>query len=110
MKDPLQQKIVLDKFYEVKEIVRTVHVQAGDEQYRLEIYKHYTNPKTPYVASLFVKREMPAPEADVEGETLGCYVLDVSFPWVAKDSAQEALVDALDFLENRHPKRPKKSA
>jgi hypothetical protein len=79
-KDPLGEKLFLDKFYEVTEVIRTVHVQAGDSHYRIEINKHYTNPKTPFTASYFVKHQVPNPEAKIEGETLDSYLLDTSLP------------------------------
>ena len=39
--DPLGERLFLDKFYEVTEVIRTVYVQAGDSHYRIEINKHY---------------------------------------------------------------------
>jgi hypothetical protein len=107
-KDPLGEKMFLDKFYEVTEVIRTVHVQAGDTHYRIEINKHFTNPKTPFTASYFVKHQVPNPEAKLEVETLDTYLIDGSLPWVSERTPEAALATALGFLSDRHPK--KKSA
>jgi len=108
MSDPLKAKLFLEKFYEVKELVRTVEVDADDVCYRIEVYKHYTNPKTPFVASYFVQHKVPHPASQVAGETLDSFLLDTSLPWVAERTAEEALATALSFLGDRHPKRVKK--
>jgi hypothetical protein len=110
MKDPLSEKTVLERFYEVREVVRAVCVQAGDSDYRIEIYKHYTNPQTPFTAGYFVKHQVPKPQPAIEGETLDSYQLDNSLPWVAERTAESALATALSFLRDRHPKKPAKSA
>jgi hypothetical protein len=102
-KDPLDERLFLDKFYEVTEVIRTVHVHAGDSHYRIEINKHYTNPKTPFTASYFVKHQVPNPEVD-------SYLLDTSLPWVAERTPEAALATALGFLGDRHPKIAAKSA
>jgi hypothetical protein len=104
-KNPLSEKMFLDKFYAVTEVVRTVHVQAGDTSYRIEINKHYTNPKTPFTASYFVKHQVPSPEAKIGAETLDTYLLDTSPPWVAERTPEAALGAALGFLGDRHPKK-----
>jgi len=107
-KDPLSEKSVRDKFYEVKELVRVVHVQADDTDYRLEIYRHYTNPQTPYVVSYFVEHRVPHPNMQAEGEELDAYFLDNSLPWVAERTCESALATALGFLADRHPKKRKR--
>jgi len=109
-KDPLGEKLFLDKFHEVTEVIRTVHVQAGDSHYRIEINKHYTNPKTPFTARYFVKHQVPNPEAKIEGETLDSYLLDTSLPWVAERNPEAALTTALGFLGGRYPRKAAKSA
>ena len=103
-KDPLSEKVFLDKFQEVTEVIRTVHVQAGGAHYRIEINKHYTNPRTPFTATYFVKHQVPNPEAKLESESLGSYLHDVSLPWVNERTPEEALATALGFLGDRHPK------
>lgn len=108
MSDPLKEKLFLEKFYEVKELVRTVEVEADDTCYRIEICKHYTNAKTPFVASYFVQHKVPHPASQIAGETLDSFLLDTSLPWVAEESADAALATALSFLGDRHPKKVKK--
>jgi hypothetical protein len=109
-RDPLGEKIFLDKFYEVTEVVRTVHVQAGDSHYRIEVNKHRSNPQTPFTVRYFVKHQVPSPEAKIGAETLDTYLLDTSQPWVAERTPEAALATALSFLGDRHPKTAAKSA
>lgn len=110
MPDPLEKSIFLEKFSEVRELVRTVELSAGDTSYRLEIFKHVTNPKTPFVVDYFVKHQIPKPNAQLKGETLDVYLLDTSLPWVAERSPDAALATALGFIGDGHPKPTKKTA
>jgi len=109
-KDPLGEKIFLDKFYGVSEVVRTVHVQAGESHYRIEINKHHINPRTPFTARYFVKHQVPSPEVRIGAETMDTYLLDTSPPWVGERTPEAALATALSFLADRHPKKAAKSA
>jgi hypothetical protein len=102
MKDPLAAKAVVGKFEEVKELVRTVYLRAGDTDYRLEIYRHYTNPQTPYVVSYFVGHKIPHPNPKFQGRTIDAFFVDSSLPWAHGTSPEQALARALDFLQDRH--------
>ena len=108
MKDPLAEKTFVDKFVEVKELVRTVDVRAGNTDYRLEIYRHYTNEQTPYVVGYFVRRNVPNLESELKGGTADAFFLDNSLPWVSATSPGQALARALGFLQDRHRRQARK--
>ena len=110
MGDPLKEKIFLDKFHGVTELVRTVDVSLNDDEYRIEVYKHHTNEQTPYTACCFVKREVRLANPEPGLEERYAYLLDGSFPWVSAKSGDAALGEALSFLEERNPKRQSKVA
>lgn len=108
MGDPLAAKTLIDKFEEVKELVRTIHVRAGDTDYRLEIYRHHSNSQTPYVVGCFVQRKVPDAESELKGRPTDAFFLDPSLPSSTGTSAEQALGRALSFLGDRHPKNARK--
>jgi hypothetical protein len=105
MKDPLAEKTLVDKFDEVRELIRTVYVRAGDRDYRLEIYRHYTNAQTPYVVGYFVRRSVPSLQSELKGGTADAFFLDNSLPWVSGTSPEQVLGKALAFLKDRQPNK-----
>jgi hypothetical protein len=107
MGDPLAEKTFVDKFVEVKELVRTVDVRAGDADYRLEIYRNYSNAQTPYVVHCFVRRKVLRSEPEFKGQTIDALSLDGSL-LERGASPEQALARALGFLHDRHRRRARR--
>ena len=89
-------------FHRISEVVGVYHVSLHDDDYRIEIHKNYTNANTPYTATYFVRHVVGLGKGRAAGsDEMQAYLLDVSLPWVAEDSADAALEQALTFLEER---------
>ncbi len=107
MGDPLAEKTFVDDFGEVKELVRTVDVRAGDTDYRLEVYRNYSNAQTPYVVHCFVRRKVLRPEPELKGQTIDALSLDGSL-LEQGTGPEQALARALRFLRDRHRRQARK--
>ncbi len=60
-KDPLGEKLFLDKFHEVTEVIRTVHVQAGDS---------HSASKSTSITPIPRPRSLPATSSNIRCPTL----------------------------------------
>ena len=93
-------------FHRISEVVCAFHVSLHDDDYRIEIHKNYSNANTPYTAAYFVRHVVGVGKDRPAGsDEMQAYLLDVSLPWVAEDSADAALEQALTFLEERKRRR-----
>jgi hypothetical protein len=75
---------------EVYEVVKTAVVVKDGKTYRVEVWKSYSNPSMPYIASCCVEEE-------IEEKTVW-----VDFPLAStdRDDVDGTLVQALSFLPN----------
>lgn len=84
-------------FSEWYEVVRTLSVQLDGRRYRLEIIHRFNRQlASVYDALLWVSAAKGEPLEDWEH-----LVRDVSFPWVAQDTPEGALHQALGLLHKR---------
>jgi len=82
-------------FDEVYEVVRTVDIIHDDKFYRFEVVRGYTNTNVPYTVHAWVQDDVKVEEDD---EPKCVWIQDNSQPWVACESAEGALSQALGFL------------
>lgn len=89
-------------FTEWYEVVNTVSVRLNGVLYRLEVIRRFNRQlQSAYDALLWMGAA--GSEAVEEWEHL---VRDTSFPWVAQDTAEGALDQALTFLHQRRQSGP----
>jgi hypothetical protein len=86
----------------VSEIVKSVEVSAyTGELFRVEIADHSTKDKKSFKARYFEQKlNYPNTDGDMGGNLGFAIWVEADRPWVDKQTANEALLDALDFLEN----------
>jgi hypothetical protein len=90
-----------DRFDSLKEVVQVVYVDAGDNEYKIEVCKE-RHPNDPgadhFVINYFVKRNKLYIEDDTD------------LPWADGHTREGALAEALGFIEEKHPRGTRKVA
>jgi hypothetical protein len=89
-----------DRFNSLEEVVQTVYVDAGDNEYRVEVRKkkHPNDPHADhFVINYFVKRGRRYVDDDT------------GLPWADGHTKEGALTEALGFIEEKHPRRARKA-
>lgn len=86
-----------EKFDSLHEVVQTVYVDAGENEYKVEVRKHHHRSATAptYVIRYFIKRGTQF-VAD-----------DTALPWADGRTPESALASALSFISERHPRKTK---
>ena len=100
-----------DVFAEVYEVVHTAEVVVNRQFYRIEVHKGYSNPSIPYTVRYFIQDHVTVQpsypskggggferEFERQPEDMAIWKR-IDLPWVAMDSAEAALTQALMFLE-----------
>src|ERR1700693_3753463 len=87
-----------EKFDSLHEVIQTVHVDAGDANYRIEVRKSHHNSATAprFVIRYFIKRGNQFVEDDT------------GLPWADVRTPESALAEALGFISERHPRLTRK--
>ena len=93
------------EFDEVLEVVKTAVISHQGRKFRIEVERNYSNDKIKYSAGYWELRNVfVTPEFDERGtQYSGSPVRmriwqQVNLPWVARDSADGAMSQALGFL------------
>ncbi len=98
MADPLTETIFLNKFESIEELLRTVDVWIDGAEYRIEVYKNYSNKNTPFTAYRLKRKQV---KLNSGSEVAKAFVIDDLAPWVSNRSADGAFGEALGFLKNK---------
>ena len=114
--DEILKKFAADNtlFTEVDEIVSVVEVVLrGSRRLRLEVHKDYSNSNTPYTVHYFESESMnvqpsyPSSEGGGQPRSFKKPTEDISvwksvdYPWVAEQTAENALNRALGWIQER---------
>jgi hypothetical protein len=77
------------------EVVQTVYVAAGENEYKVEVRRVHHDSATapPYVIRYFIKRGNQFVDDDTE------------LPWADGRTPDDALTQALGFLSDKHPRK-----
>ena len=76
---------------EVYEVVLTAMiVRNTNKVYRIEVLKGYSNPNIQFTTRTYLQEEIS------DGKKV--WVLDISAPWTARNTAEGALAQAIGFL------------
>ncbi len=82
------------------EVAKTVEVVIGENTYRIEVLKSYSNPNVPFTTRALIQEEVILTPAFPEGakqEPMEVWV-DYDLPWTEGADADSALAQALGFL------------
>ena len=106
MPDALEnwQQFNLAEAYAVVTIAETV---KDDRRYRIEVLKSYSKPNAPpYSARAYVEEEVILKPAYSKGGKMKKAKVwtGYSLPWIARDTPDEALAQALDIFAERKQK------
>jgi len=109
METVLEDYKKFNSYNEAYEVVKTAEVVGYDRNmYRVEVLKSFSNPNVPFsVRYLIQEHVMVQPTYPMTGdkferkpEDMTVFV-DIAGPWVAAQTAEDALSQALSFLAER---------
>jgi hypothetical protein len=90
-----------DRFNSLEEVVQTVYVDAGDNEYRIDVCKK-KHPNDPHADHFVIRYFVKRGNQYVDDDT--------ALPWADGRTKETALGEALGFIEERHLRKARKSA
>jgi hypothetical protein len=93
--------VFADKFNSLEEVVQTVYVDAGDNEYRIEVCKK-KHPNDPHADHFVIHYFVKHGNQFVDDDT--------GLPWADGHTKEGALAEALGFIEEKYPRKTRKVA
>ena len=90
-----------DRFDSIEEVVQTVYVNAGTNEFKLEVRKK-KHPNDPNADHFEVEYSVKRGNQYVDDDT--------SLPWADGHTKEGALAEALGFIAEKYPRKTRKTA